>query len=1110
MGDYRSSRRALILLVIFALTLQGAFIAQSNVVPEGGEYGGQLRVALKSVVTNSSLNPLTATDDDSWKIIDIMYDSLFRIKTTADKGLYPEPWLAESWTVVDDNTVTVNLRQNVKWHDGSDVTADDVAYSFSGSGMGGSTKYSTLLTDLSATPVGTHSVTFDLTNFVNKGLFFTKVMTVPIIPDTFGLGSDENGCGPFKLVGPSSSGQIQVTDEMILLNPKGDETRASMKHRFVTGVTVKDESSTWTPVSDYKLDSDSGSIQILTPPTAGSNVTATYTYEDRALTLEAFEDYFNGKPYLGGIDYTFYPDNPDTVDFNEAADKAIIDLIFKNIDLIGFELTSAEVSGDRYLDVENDEVTKLADETWKTVAEFPSQAEANAMINSNPQRTLRSVIVWNVEENITGTWTVVASFDNENDAKEYITNNITQRAVQVWEVQEFFLALDDNPGFRILYLGMNTQSAPLDDQAFRFALSNLMDRTTFQSVLGTGKETGYSLVIPQNPFWYNQSIPRYKLERDKDNDPILGPAEEMLSVAGYKDFPSGPPPGTSDGFRNLPNGDEFNLTLLIPPITTNSIESTIGTAMGDILNRAGIQTFVQQHEFTDITDNVTADTYDLALGILETDVDPSFMFDLFHSTRIGAPIDTNVNNFEPVKSVDNETTDTSTNPVILAKTNLESGAQVFKNGVPWGPGNYTLDPEKGELDVSGPFEPQNDTINITYEYRQFDHLLEKANGALDLDVRQGYVWETLSAVADEVPMIPLVYYHTLEAYDQTTYEGWVGMPGGINNFWSYINVKYVLLGSLTVDMSPVDIAMFSGDETTLVVTAKDEDGVGLENVYVRVFEDDNLGVFGEAEGFTDVNGEFTTSYQAHNVTQGSEVNIRTIAVKPQYSTDSDEDQLAIYPKTKELLVSVTRPSPKMDSGNSTSITVVVLDKATSLPAQGAYVRIDVSPSGLDTALSPIEGTTDAAGTFQASFSADVTTETFFRFSAKVSLEGYEETQTGTSIKVEVPFAPSDEFPILEAALGVLIVVLLILLLLMSRMGRPKTEKPDEEPEVKEESEAKEEPEQLEDSEKKVEPKEAETKEEGDKQAGEGKTEGEKAPEELDSEADKELEEIIKK
>src|SRR5574341_2198981 len=40
------------------------------------------------------------------------------------------PGLAESWKPVDDTTWEFKLRRNVKWHDGSPFTADDVLFSF--------------------------------------------------------------------------------------------------------------------------------------------------------------------------------------------------------------------------------------------------------------------------------------------------------------------------------------------------------------------------------------------------------------------------------------------------------------------------------------------------------------------------------------------------------------------------------------------------------------------------------------------------------------------------------------------------------------------------------------------------------------------------------------------------------------------------------------------------------------------------------------------------------------------------------------------------------------------------------------------------------------------
>jgi len=66
-----------------------------------------------------NFNPLT-TDARVW-----LYDGLVRF----DENMNPIPDLAESWKISDDGTVyTIKLRNDVKFHDGTPMTADDVLY----------------------------------------------------------------------------------------------------------------------------------------------------------------------------------------------------------------------------------------------------------------------------------------------------------------------------------------------------------------------------------------------------------------------------------------------------------------------------------------------------------------------------------------------------------------------------------------------------------------------------------------------------------------------------------------------------------------------------------------------------------------------------------------------------------------------------------------------------------------------------------------------------------------------------------------------------------------------------------------------------------------------
>lgn len=58
--------------------------------------------------------------------MNLVFDSLLE---RDESGIIP--WLAESWIIEDDGKSYIfNLRKNVKWHDGEDLTAEDVKFSF--------------------------------------------------------------------------------------------------------------------------------------------------------------------------------------------------------------------------------------------------------------------------------------------------------------------------------------------------------------------------------------------------------------------------------------------------------------------------------------------------------------------------------------------------------------------------------------------------------------------------------------------------------------------------------------------------------------------------------------------------------------------------------------------------------------------------------------------------------------------------------------------------------------------------------------------------------------------------------------------------------------------
>ncbi len=122
--------RLLAVLALLVLVLLGACTrmetAAEPVAAEGGPaYGDTLVEA--SIGDISGLIPNITSDSASHEIGNLVYSNLIR----TDKNLRLEGELAEGWDISkDEMTITFHLRQGVKWHDGVEVTADDVDFTY--------------------------------------------------------------------------------------------------------------------------------------------------------------------------------------------------------------------------------------------------------------------------------------------------------------------------------------------------------------------------------------------------------------------------------------------------------------------------------------------------------------------------------------------------------------------------------------------------------------------------------------------------------------------------------------------------------------------------------------------------------------------------------------------------------------------------------------------------------------------------------------------------------------------------------------------------------------------------------------------------------------------
>ena len=92
--------------------------------PSEPKTGGSITIAISQDL-DQSLDPHTSTSAGKREIFFNIFEGL--VKADPDGNFVPA--LAESWDISDDAvTFTFKLRQGVKFHNGSEMTAEDVVY----------------------------------------------------------------------------------------------------------------------------------------------------------------------------------------------------------------------------------------------------------------------------------------------------------------------------------------------------------------------------------------------------------------------------------------------------------------------------------------------------------------------------------------------------------------------------------------------------------------------------------------------------------------------------------------------------------------------------------------------------------------------------------------------------------------------------------------------------------------------------------------------------------------------------------------------------------------------------------------------------------------------
>ena len=94
-----------------------------------------ITIAVQQVSNSASLEPLREQSNVGTRIFSSLFDKL--INEDLPNSLDPVPGLAERWRRIDTRTVELDLRKGVRFHNGEEMTADDVVFSFGAERMFG-------------------------------------------------------------------------------------------------------------------------------------------------------------------------------------------------------------------------------------------------------------------------------------------------------------------------------------------------------------------------------------------------------------------------------------------------------------------------------------------------------------------------------------------------------------------------------------------------------------------------------------------------------------------------------------------------------------------------------------------------------------------------------------------------------------------------------------------------------------------------------------------------------------------------------------------------------------------------------------------------------------
>ncbi len=215
---------------------------------------------------------------------------------------------------------------------------------------------------------------------------------------------------------------------------------------------------------------------------------------------------------------------------------------------------------------------------------------------------------------------------------------------QVQEDPNLAVTRNNTNGFR--YMTFNTRRKPMDDVAFRQAVSVLIDKEFVTGTILQGVAFPLYTYVPEaNGAWYFNDVPKFGLKEDgtpMTRQERIAEAVRILKDAGYS-WEGGKEPAWSDDDRAvtpggrliLPDGTPIkDLGLLAPSAGYDPLRSTFAIWIETWLTEAGIPVTANLTGFNVIVQKMfTEQDFDLSILGWSLTIFPSYLRDFFHTDQ---------------------------------------------------------------------------------------------------------------------------------------------------------------------------------------------------------------------------------------------------------------------------------------------------------------------------------------------------------------------------------------------------------------------------------------------------------------------------------------------